>query len=178
MAKPDEDHLSGQLRAMVAEHGRAVEFLLASIEHDPATREDLWSEVFTITYCRIEQLAGLTPQQTRGWLMRTARNVTANATRRTITRRKLQTRLTQTPEHVEPSAEDSYFGGSSSHEVKAAWVQLSGTHQQVLALDALGHDGPGIADELGITAIAARSRLMRARQAFITAYDRSETVSS
>lgn len=179
VARPDDTEMTRQLRALVAEHGRAVESLLMYLEHDPATQEDLWSEVFTITYSRIDKLEGLTPEQTRGWLLRCARNVTANTARRSVTRRKLEARLSQTPEPTEPSAEDTYFGGrrdcSSTDAVKAAWAELSEVHQQVLILDAHGHDGPAIADELGITALAARSRLMRARRAFLAAHDGAST---
>lgn len=43
-------------------------------------------------------------------------------------------------------------------------------NSKVLALDALGHKGPAIAEQLGITHQAARSRLMRPRQALLEKY--------
>lgn len=181
--RTDDELVAQHVRVLVADHGQAVDSLLSSIEFDPATREDIWSEVFTIAYCRIDQLSGLSHGQTRGWLFRTARNLTANTARRSITRRKLQVRLSHIGQAPEPSAEDSYFDGggeldaSMSEAVRSACAQLSIAHQQVLELDAKGHDGPAMAQELGITAIAARSRLMRARRAFLTAYDRSEATS-
>lgn len=178
--RTEDELIARHVRALVTDHGNAVDSLLVSIEFDPATREEIWSEVFTIAYGRIDQLTGLDHGQTRGWLLRTARYVTANTARRAITRRKLQARLSQDGQLSEPSAEDSYFDSHlhadtpGSDAVRAAWAKISVAHQQVLELDAQGHDGPAIADVLGITSTAARSRLMRARRAFLTAHDRTE----
>lgn len=172
------------MRALVSEHGRSVESILASIEYDVSTREDLWSEVFTIAYCRIEQLTDLTPEQTRQWLIRTARNVTANTARRAVTRRKLTLRLASAAERSGPSAEDTYFDGPglyddfASNAVSTAWSRLSDNHREVLELAQQGQDGPAIAKALGITPLAARSRLVRARQAFVNAYAQSEARST
>lgn len=168
------------LRGLVADHGRAVEALLASFEHDRAAREELWSEVFTTAYLRLDQLDGREPDVVRKWLLRTARNLTANSARRAMTRRRLRDRMDREPRRMRPSAEEAYIesGGwepdPDHDEIRAAWSQLTVAHREVLALDAAGHDGPSIAHTLSISPAAARSRLMRARRAFLDVYELPE----
>lgn len=169
----DPDRL---VRSLVAEHGRAVEALLASFENDPAVRQDLWSEVFTTAYLRLDQIEGRSPDVVRKWLLRTARNLTANSARRAMTRRRLRDRMDREPAPAYPSAEEAYLGSggwgldADHDEIRAAWAQLTDSHREVLALDAAGHDGPAVARTLGISPAAARSRLMRARRAFLDVY--------
>jgi len=55
--------------------------------------------------------------------------------------------------------------------VRAAWDALDPSQRDLLTLDVLGQKGPAIAVRLGISHQAARSRLMRARAAFVTAYE-------
>ncbi len=47
---------------------------------------------------------------------------------------------------------------------------LNLAERQVLVLDAIGYDGPGIAAEMSISHAAARKRLMRARFALRQVY--------
>lgn len=175
MVRSDTEAAS-RLRALVDDHGRVVEALLVDLERDRATREDLWAEVFTTAYVRLDQLEDRAPEEVRAWLLRTARYLTANSARRAVTRNRGTERLAATAPRPSPSAEDRYFEGPGSTTpadqatVAVAWDSLSRSHQEVLALDALGFDGPAIADRLDITAVAARSRLMRARRAFLQAY--------
>ena len=53
----DDTRAEALLRTFVDEHGRAVERVLASLEQDPGVREELWSEVFTTAFLKIDQLA-------------------------------------------------------------------------------------------------------------------------
>lgn len=168
---------NAQLQALVTEHGRAVESLLAGLERDPGVREELWSDVFTLAFRRIDELELLTAAQRHRWLLRAARNLCANTMRRSITRRRAFERLVREPVHVALSAEDAYFAivDLRAHSdrvavVHDAWRALSAAHREVLALDALGHKGPAIAEQLGVSHQAARSRLMHARQALLDAY--------
>lgn len=168
---------SARLQELVTEHGRTVMAVLVGLERDPAVREELWSDVFTLAYRRIDDLDPLTAQQRRRWLLRAARNLSANTMRRTISRRRAFERLSREPVHVALSAEDAYFATINlrAHDdriadVHEAWRSLSAAHREVLALDALGHKGPVIAERLGVSHQAARSRLMRARQALLDAY--------
>lgn len=166
-----------RLRTLVDEHGKAVHALLRGLEHHHSVREELWGDVFMLASRRIEELDRLSVQQQRRWLLRVARNLTANVARRAVTRRQAYERLVREPLDVGLSAEDEYFARINlpAHseriaDVQEAWWHLSDAHREILALDALGHKGPAIADQLGISHQAARSRLMRARQAFLDAY--------
>lgn len=173
-ANQDANH---RVRRLMADHGRAVESLLRSVERDEPTREELWSEVFTTAYLRLERLDGLTRGEERRWLLRTARFLTANSARQAMTRRRALERASASRPQPAPSAEEAYFDAASrtlglSRSLAArSWSTLATTHQQVLRLDALGFDGPAMADELQITQVAARSRLMRARRAFVAAHE-------
>ena len=133
--------------------------------------------MFTTAYVRMDQLEGRSPEVVRKWLLRTARNLTANSARRAMTRRRLRDRIDREPAAERPSAEDAYLGSGGwdpdpdHDEIRAAWAQLSDSHREVLALDAAGHDGPAVALALGISPAAARTRLMRARRAFLDVYE-------
>lgn len=179
MTRSDGDH-DDDFRRLVGLHSHAVELLLMGLERDPATREDLWSETFTIAYVRFDQIDGLSDDGVRGWLLRTARFVTANSARRAMTRSKATGRLLAEQPQPAPSAEDAYFEAASAATeneqamVEVAWSSLSGPHREVLTMDALGYDGPAIANALGISPLATRSRLLRARRAFVRACQQPE----
>jgi len=166
-----------ELRLIVAAHGRSVETYLSYVERDAAVREELWADVFGLAYQHIGELAGLSTGQLRSWLLRTARYLTANAARRAQTRRRVAERLANEPLEFVASAEDVFIDTDVSDEqrvrserIRCALEQLSDGYQRILTMDALGQSGPLIAKQLGISHQATRSRLMRARNAFITAY--------
>lgn len=131
--------------------------------------------MFTVANRHLDELDELATGQARRWLLTTARNLTANTARRAGTRRRTVERFGREPLTPAPSAEDDYLDslpsdpGRSEH-VRAAWLELSVSHQEILVLDANGLDGKAIAAQLGITHQGARSRLMRARNAFLAAY--------
>jgi DNA-directed RNA polymerase specialized sigma24 family protein len=162
-----------ELRSIVRCHGRAVERYLRALEMDTEAREELWSDVFTVAFRRLDHLSGLEEPQVRRWLIATARNVTANGARRALARRRLVERLSREPAGRIPSAEDQYVSSvPEADRLRVAWSSLRFEHQQVLTLQINGSDGKVIAAQLGITHQAARSRLMRARAAFLDAYER------
>jgi len=162
------------LHELVDAHGAAVDSLLRGLEADRTAREDLWSEVFTVAYRRIDDVAHLDERQARAWLITVTRNVTANHARRATTRRRTLEQLSREPALREPSAEAEYLAaipdGQRDRRISAAWHSLPHAHREVLALDANGLRGPDIALTLDISHQAARSRLMRARRAFLTAF--------
>lgn len=174
-----------QLRLIVAVHGRAVETYLSYVERDPSVREELWSDVVGLAYQHIGELSPLAPGQVRSWLLRTARYLTANAARRAQTRRRLAERMRREPLEFVPAAEDEFIDTDISAEhrarsarIRCALEQLSDGYQRILTMDALGQSGPMIAEQLDISHQATRSRLMRARNAFITAYTALDDVDS
>lgn len=180
-ANDDADHL----RRIVAAHGRIVETYLAYIERDAAVREELWADVVGLAYQHLDELHCLSAGQVRSWLLRTARNLTANAARRAQTRRRLAERLAREPVAFVTSAEDEFIDSDLSAEhrarserIRCSLDQLSDGYRRILTMDALGQNGPLIAAQLGISHQAARSRLMRARNAFITAFTADDEVDS
>lgn len=174
MSKPPKHGRHHDFHHLVDTHGSAVDALLRSHEADPAAREDLWSEVFTVAYRRLDDLETFEPAQIRAWLLTVTRNVTANHARKATTRRRTIERLNREPATATPSAETTYLDAAPdhdhNHQITAAWNSLTPAHQNILALDANALTGPDIANELGITHQAARSRLLRARRAFLTAF--------
>ena len=154
------------LQLLVDHHGNAVQATLVALERDPAVREELWSDVFALAYRRIGELERLPEPQCRSWLLRAARNLTANSARRAMTRRRALERLAREPIAAALSAEEAYFATIGTGDaaqlaaVRTAWNLLSSAHREVLALDALGLKGPVIAERLGLSHQAARSRLM------------------
>jgi DNA-directed RNA polymerase specialized sigma24 family protein len=164
-----------RLRCLVDAHGRTVEALLSALERDASIREELWADVFGLAYQRLDDLEELETVKVRGWLLRTARNLTANAARRAQSRRRMLETWSREPIAAAASAEDEFFGVAAAPvadaaRIRSAWVTLDEGHRAVLRLDALGFKGPRIAEELGVSHQAARSRLMRARAAFLQAY--------
>jgi len=178
------DH-ADQLRRIVAVHGRSVETYLSYVERDAAVREELWADVVGLAYQHIAELEPLSAGQVRSWLLRTARYLTANAARRAQTRRHAAERLALEPLEFVASAEDEFIDTdmsaqhrARSERIRCALDQLSDGYRRILTMDALGQSGPLIADQLGISHQATRSRLMRARNAFITAYNAVDAADS
>ena len=165
------------LRSLVGAHGRIVRVAVARNEHDQRDADEVWADVFHLAYRRIDELAGLSEDQQRSWLVKAARYLTANAGRRNATRRRAFERLIREPLPWVPTPEDELIETTQRREQQeesdAIRVTLAGLptrDRQVLVLNALGHDGPSIADHLGISPGAARKRLMNARVAFRQAH--------
>ncbi len=170
------DETAALIRSLIGAHGRTVESFLGSLEHDAEARKELWAEVFFTAYQHIDQLMDVTPDQARRWLLQTARNHNANTARKAMNRRRIIERLTADEPRPAPSAEEAYFDDCAADEqeliaLRRAWELLSDSHRKVLLLDAEGHDGTAIARSLGVSPAAARTRLMRARRAFLDVYE-------
>lgn len=161
------------LRMLMKEHGRAVESFIARRERDPAVREEIWSDVFRLAHGHLDELTDADSAGTRRWLWRVAELVTSNAGRRATTRRRLIARLEIEPVLLQSSPEDEYIAQEDrqSEHIEATLSALNVEQRRILLLDALGDAGPAIAATLGISHQAARSRLMRARTAFVRAYN-------
>lgn len=173
----DGDEGERLLRSVVRAHGHAVVSCLERLERDEMIREEVFADVVFLAYQRIDELCVLSEGELRSWLLRTARYLGRNASRRAATRRRLVELLNRERLPFAASAEDDF----ADHERDAAYRARSVAirraldatcreHRQLLVLDALGWSGPRISAELGISHQAARSRLMRARAAFATEY--------
>lgn len=167
---PDREQ---DLRALVDAHGQTVRVVLSRVERDREDVDELWADVFLVAFHRLDDLSQLSDGQQRGWLIRTAGYLAANNARRRASWRRMLEHVQR--EAVEPSAspEDAALDAerraeedATSTAIRAALLRLRVVDRQVLVLDALGHDGPSIGRELGISPGAARKRLMVARIAF------------
>ncbi|WP_276801903.1 RNA polymerase sigma factor [Cellulomonas iranensis] len=104
------------------------------------------------------------PDDARAWLFGIARHVMLNHRRGDERRTALAVRVAQ----VGPPLVTDEDADLVAHRVDLgrAWQRLSATHQETLALTVLdGLDAPRAARVLGISAVAYRLRLSRARRA-------------
>lgn len=142
--------------------------------------EDVCALVFTLAYRRFDELRALAPPQAQAWLSRSVELVAANIRRSEARRWRLivrleRQRLPEPPGPVE-AIEDADLRASEmlrAERTRTVIADLEGRHQEVLRMAEFERlSGPEIAAELGITAQAARLRLMRARNAFRDEYVR------
>lgn len=129
---------------------------------DPAHAEDVVAEAFLVAWRRLPDLP-TRPDDARAWLFGIARGVLLNAHRTTRRQRALAVRLADPPSLVTAPADDLV---SQQIDLARAWRRLSPAHQEALALTVLdGLTAPLAAAVLGITPVAFRLRLSRARRA-------------
>ncbi len=169
----DNDHREQVLRNLIYVHGRTVRTVLSRSERSRDDVDELWADVFLVAFRRLDELAVLSVGAQRGWLIRTATHLLANHGRRQVSWRRMLGRLAHeplepqlTPEEMAQSNEDNREAATTSQAIEDALGRLRAADRQVLVLDALGFDGPGIGRHLGISPGAARKRLMVARIAF------------
>ncbi|WP_028051156.1 RNA polymerase sigma factor [Cellulomonas sp. URHD0024] len=128
----------------------------------PWTAQDVAADAFLVAWRRLADLPP-DPDDARAWLFGITRNVILNHDRGDGRRRALTVRV---------AGETSLIDDDSSElvarrvDLARAWRLLSATHQETLALSAFeGLDAPHAAAVLGISAVAYRLRLTRARRA-------------
>lgn len=165
------------LRALAHAHMRAVRGVIASRERNSHDVEELVADVFTLAYTNLATLRGAKAEHVRGWLLRTARYVTANHVRRSITRRQLLDRLRREPLPLEPSPDEEFehredvtAADETMSRVVAVLGNMRTDYRQTLLMDAHGLKSREIGQKLGVTDVAARHRLKRARQKLRAAY--------
>jgi len=169
----DNDDREQVLRALIGAHGQTVRAVLARSERSREDVDELWADVFLVAFRRVDELSELSEGEQRGWLIRTASYLAANHGRRRSSWRRMLDRLARepleqqsSPEEAVQRAEQRVEDDNTSRAVRATLNRLRAADRRVLVLDALGHDGPSIGGQLGISAGAARKRLMVARIAF------------
>lgn len=173
---PPDTSLSGQLaegrfRELYAEHrGEILAFALRRVA-DPEDAADVLAETFLVAWRRLDDLP---PQsQVRFWLLGVARRALANQRRGEGRRSRLVERLrTELAADLAQTPVDTPDGG----EVLAALATLDPADQELLRLNAWEGLGPSeAASVLGISSVAARSRLHRARRRLRLALDAQPT---
>jgi RNA polymerase sigma factor (sigma-70 family) len=158
-----EDELSHRLaeerfRGLYAEHGREILAYALRRLDDPEDAADVLAETFLVAWRRLAEVPS--GSEARPWLYGVARNVSANQ-RRGLHRRerlgeRLRGELSQAPIHPDDGPDA---------KVLDALERLDSADQEILRLTAWEELTPAeAAAALGISRIAARSRLHRARR--------------
>jgi len=130
--------------------------------------EDVAAEVFAIAWRRRESV----PADPLPWLLRTAANLLLNQRRGEVRREALRLRLGAISAPNTPSTAEAALGRAEAHAVIAALARLKENEREVLMLVHWeGLTAVQAARVLGCSAVAARTRLMRARRRLAAALE-------
>lgn len=158
MAEPERD---ARFRLLFA--GTYVD-LLRFVERraHPSHAEDVVAEAYLVAWRRIDQLP-TAPADARAWLFGVARGCLLNQRRGEQRRHALAVRIADV--HDPGSTLDAEWIVRRL-DLARAWERLSAVHQEALSLTVWdGLDSRRAADVLGISPVAFRLRLSRARRA-------------
>ena len=124
--------------------------------------DDTLAEAFLVVWRRLDDVPAAR-DDARAWIFGVTRHVLLNTYRGDQRRQALGGRLAEaTPTGPETAPDDVVH----RVDLAAAWRRLTPTHQEALALAVLdGLDAPRAAAVLGISPVAFRLRLSRARRA-------------
>lgn len=154
-----------------AEHSRAILAFAVRRTSDPDAAADIVADTFVVAWRRLESVPD--GEETRLWLYGVARRVSANHDRSARRRERLADRLAKELS----SALRDVSSGDGGGAVTDALMTLSAEDQEVLRLAAWEQLAPGeIATVLGVSGVAARSRLHRARRRLRAALADSRSV--
>lgn len=138
--------------------------------------EDVVADVYLVAWRRFDHLPESLGQR-RAWLYGTARRTLLNATRGHGRQHALAVRLVDFTS-IEAGVSTEADLTALRVDISAAWPTLSGVDQEALCLSVLdGLDAPSAATVLGITPVAYRLRLSRARRALRSRIDPSRSSS-
>lgn len=162
-----EEEPEARFERLYADHGRAV--LAYAVRRSPDAQDaaDALAETFLVAWRRLDDVPR--EQEARLWLYGVARNVLANQHRAERRRGRLADRLRgelpRALERVEAPAADAGAVGF-------ALARLASEDREILRLSGWEELTPSeIAKVLGISHVAARSRLHRARHRLRAALD-------
>ncbi|GAA0945303.1 RNA polymerase sigma factor [Kribbella koreensis] len=128
----------------------------------PTHADDIVAEAFLVAWRRLDDVPDGT-LDARAWLFGIVRHTMLNARRGAERQQALAVRLAETT--VAPPGGDADLVAAQL-DLKTAWNQLSAVHQEALALSVLEDlAAPQAAVVLGISPVAFRLRLSRARRA-------------
>jgi RNA polymerase sigma factor (sigma-70 family) len=160
---------AGSIAALVSASHPRVRRFAHSLCATPEDAEDAAQEALIILYRKIGMLRA--SGALASWMFRIVRNECLRRVR-TMTRPGLP------PEATVESAEDEALRRMDADRVAAAVAALPDDQRQVLILrDVQGYSGRMVADALGLTVPAMKSRLRRARVAVNQMLDVSHDVS-
>ena len=137
----------------------------------PDHAEDVVAETFLVVWRRLEELPHR-DDDARAWLFGIARHVLLNQRRGLERQRAVGVRLAGHALSRPSTVDDAHVVLLA--DLGRAWDRLSAVHQEVLALTAFEDlDAPRAAAVLGISPVAFRLRLTRARRALRLHLDHS-----
>lgn len=129
----------------------------------PDHSEDVVADAFMVAWRRLDDLPKH-PENARAWLFGIARNVLLNDHRGAERRRALGVRLREIP--ASPLTDQDADLVVRRVDLARAWSRLPEVHQEVLSLNVFEElRAPQAAAVLGISPVAFRMRLSRARRA-------------
>ncbi len=130
----------------------------------PHHAEDVVADAFLVAWRRLDELPDR-PEDARAWVFGVARNLLLNAHRGEQRRRALGVHLAEATSLT--SGDDPHVDLVVSRlDLARAWTRLSDVHQEALSLSALEElRAPEAAAVIGISPVAFRLRLSRARRA-------------
>jgi RNA polymerase sigma-70 factor, ECF subfamily len=134
----------------------------------PTHAEDIVADVFLVAWRRFDDLP-IAAGDARGWLFGIAQRTLLNGQRGDRRRRALTMRMADAT--VVAQSGEAWKGSDSELvarrlDLAAAWSRLTPVHQEALSLSVWdGLAGPQAAMVLGISPVAFRLRLTRARRA-------------
>lgn len=136
---------------------------------EPADAEDVVAEAFLVVWRRFPELPAQ-ESDARAWVFGITRNLMLNAQRGEQRRQALGVRLAETTSNL---CGDSHADRVSSRiDLSRAWTLLSDVHQEALGLAIFENlAAPQAAKVLGISPVAFRLRLTRARRALRLLFD-------
>jgi RNA polymerase sigma-70 factor (ECF subfamily) len=149
-----------------ASYADLVRFAQRRVEHSHA--EDVAAETFLVAWRRLDDVPD-EPMDARAWLFGVARHTIMNTRRGSDRRRALAVRLATISSTATDGDAELVI---QQLDLAKAWNLLSEVHQEALALAVLdGLAAPQAAVVLGISPVAFRLRLSRARRALRTRLD-------
>jgi RNA polymerase sigma factor (sigma-70 family) len=153
---------------LYAAHGRAVLAYAVRRVTDAQDAADVVADTFLVSWRRLDEVPS--GEAARLWLYGVARRVLANQQRSERRRDRLAERLRR---ELPAVLESKWPAMSEAGEVLGALSQLGPEDQEILRLHGWEELTPGeIAAVLGISGVAARSRLHRARRRLRAALQR------
>ena len=147
------------LEAAFQAHAAALRGWLIGLTRDPAAAEDLVGECFLRLATEIA--AGRPPLDTGAWLHRVGRNLAISRARRNAVATKAMPGLFD--RGVAPSPEDAVVERERDEILYDALASLGGADRRIVVLAAQGYRPEEIAQLIGCTGAATRTRLCRAR---------------
>ncbi len=166
--------LSADYEAFIRQHERAILNYLWRMTGDEQTAYDLTQEVFLRAWQRFDALRRY--DQPRSWLFRVATNLAITHIRRRALPVGSATPLdTALDSERDPASSDPAWRLAESDQVRRTLLQLSPQRRAALVLrEVYGLSAAEVGQTLGITPVAVRMALHRAREQFRALYLREE----